>query len=63
MQDQQLRHSRLQRKGGSLLEPGDAVQFAEVCLVLIDCLNSGGDHAGSVAPAAFGGAMPSATRQ
>ena len=38
MQDQQLSHSRLQRKGGSLLEPGDAVQFAEVCLVLSGCL-------------------------
>jgi hypothetical protein len=38
MQDQQLRHSRLQRKGGSLIEPGNAVQFAEVCFVLSDCL-------------------------
>jgi hypothetical protein len=45
MQDQQLRHSALQQKGGSLREAGDAVQFAEVSPDLSACLNRAPGHA------------------
>eukprot|EP00825_Cyclidium_porcatum_P015735 TRINITY_DN19018_c0_g1_i1.p2 TRINITY_DN19018_c0_g1~~TRINITY_DN19018_c0_g1_i1.p2 ORF type:complete len:225 (+),score=29.08 TRINITY_DN19018_c0_g1_i1:189-863(+) len=47
MQDQQLRHSALQRKGGSLLEAADAVQLAEVRLVSSNCLIFLSGHARS----------------
>ena len=41
VQDQQLCHSTLQRKGGSLLDAVNTVQFAEVTGDLSDCLKSG----------------------
>jgi hypothetical protein len=42
MQNQQLCHRALQRKGGSLLEAGDAVQIAEVRGVLSGCFKIAG---------------------